>query len=168
MGLMRGITLLRLVFIAVVVYVATLIRPIDGHVAINLGLGLALALLIVVAETRLRAVALTDLIGGLMGFLVCLWIAKTINTALFWADTANPLVQFMHSLIIVVLPYLCLVVGTWKGEWLEPAKMMSLFRDSRPQKRYRILDTSVIIDGRIADIVETGFLDGTLVVPQFV
>jgi uncharacterized protein YacL len=168
MGPMRGITLLRGVFIAVVVYVATLIRPIDGHVAINLGLGLALALLIVVAETRLRAVALTDLIGGLLGFLVCLWIAKTINTALFWADTANPLVQFMHSLIIVVLPYLGLVVGTWKGEWLEPAKLMSLFRDSRPQKRYRILDTSVIIDGRIADIVETGFLDGTLVVPQFV
>ena len=35
-------------------------------------------------------------------------------------------------------------------------------------KRYRILDTSVIIDGRIADICETGFLDGTLVIPQFV
>ncbi len=33
---------------------------------------------------------------------------------------------------------------------------------------FKILDTSVIIDGRIADIVETGFLDGTLVIPQFV
>jgi uncharacterized protein YacL len=54
------------------------------------------------------------------------------------------------------------------GVWLEPSKFASLFRDARPQKRYRILDTSVIIDGRIADIVETGFLDGTLVVPQFV
>ena len=45
---------------------------------------------------------------------------------------------------------------------------MSLFKDARPQKRYSILDTSVIIDGRVAEIVETGFLDGTLVVPQFV
>ena len=60
------------------------------------------------------------------------------------------------------------MLGARKGEWLEPAKFVSLFRDARPQKRYRILDTSVIIDGRIADIVETGFLDGTLVVPQFV
>ena len=34
--------------------------------------------------------------------------------------------------------------------------------------RYKILDTRVIIDGRIADICETGFLDGTLVIPQFV
>ena len=55
-----------------------------------------------------------------------------------------------------------------KGEWLKPARLVSLFRDTGPQKRYRILDTSVIIDGRIADICETGFLDGTLVIPQFV
>ena len=36
------------------------------------------------------------------------------------------------------------------------------------KKIYKILDTSVIIDGRIADIAETGFLDGVLVLPQFV
>ena len=40
-------------------------------------------------------------------------------------------------------------------------------RSSR-KKSYKILDTSVIIDGRIADIAETGFLDGTIVIPQFV
>ena len=57
---------------------------------------------------------------------------------------------------------------TRKGEWLEPWKLMSLFRDARPLKRYKILDTSVIIDGRIAEVAESGFLDGTLVVPQFV
>jgi uncharacterized protein YacL len=165
---MRGFTLVRGVFVAVVVYVATLIRPIDGYLAINLALGLGLALVIVGAETRLREAKLTDLLGGLLGFAVCLTIAKTITGALFWADATNPLVQFMHSVIIVVLPYLGLVVGTGKGEWLEPAKIRSLFREGRPQKRYRILDTSVIIDGRIADVVETGFLDGTLLVPQFV
>ena len=91
-----------------------------------------------------------------------------IGTALFWADTSNTKVQFLHGLIIVVLPYLGLMLGARKGEWLEPAKFVSLFQDARPQKRYKILDTSVIIDGRVADIVETGFLDGTLVVPQFV
>ena len=59
-------------------------------------------------------------------------------------------------------------MGARKGEWLEPARLVALFRDTGPQKRYRILDTSVIIDGRIADVCETGFLDGTLVIPQFV
>ena len=33
---------------------------------------------------------------------------------------------------------------------------------------YKLLDTSVIIDGRIADISETGFIEGVFVVPQFV
>ena len=58
-------------------------------------------------------------------------------------------------------------MGARKGEWLQPA-------DGHPVPRRRaaealpILDTSVIIDGRIADVCETGFLDGTLVIPQFV
>lgn len=40
--------------------------------------------------------------------------------------------------------------------------------DSNTRKIVGILDTSVIIDGRIADICETGFLDGDLIIPQFV
>src|SRR6185369_3437688 len=54
------------------------------------------------------------------------------------------------------------------GEWLEPARIVGLFQATGPQRRYKILDTSVIIDGRIADVCDTGFIDGTLVVPQFV
>jgi uncharacterized protein YacL len=60
------------------------------------------------------------------------------------------------------------VLGGKQGEWLEPARLVSLFRATGPQRRYKILDTSVIIDGRIADVCETGFVDGSLVVPQFV
>jgi uncharacterized protein YacL len=60
------------------------------------------------------------------------------------------------------------VLGAKHGEWLEPARLVSLFRATGPERRYKILDTSVIIDGRIADVCETGFVDGTLVIPQFV
>jgi uncharacterized protein YacL len=165
---MRGFLAVRAIFIGVVVYSATVIRPIEGHPLLSATLGLAVALGIVVAETRLRGTAVTSLLGGLIGFVIGLSVAKMIGTALFWADTGNTKVQFLHGLIIVVLPYLGLVGGVRMGEWLEPAKFVSLFKDARPQKRYKILDTSVIIDGRVADIVETGFLDGTLIVPQFV
>ena len=165
---MPAFLLLRAIFIAVVVYTATVIRPLDGHPVVSAALGLAIAILIVAMEARLRDTAVTSLLGGLIGFAVGLAIAKQIGQALFFANTANTRVQFLHGLIVVILPYLGLLLGIRKGEWLEPAKFVSLFRDARPQKRYRILDTSVIIDGRIADIVETGFLDGTLVVPQFV
>ena len=43
-----------------------------------------------------------------------------------------------------------------KGEWLEPARLVGAVPRHGPQQHYKILDTSVIIDGRIADICETG------------
>ena len=58
--------------------------------------------------------------------------------------------------------------GGQKAEWFEPARIVAAFRDSSRLHQYKVLDTSVIIDGRIADICETGFLEGTLVAPQFV
>ncbi len=87
MWTMRGFLLVRVLFVAVVVYAAALIGPIDGHPSINAGLGLVVALLIVVAEARLRDTSVTRLLGGLLGFGVGLMIAKAIGSALFWADT---------------------------------------------------------------------------------
>ncbi|MBI3207899.1 MAG: hypothetical protein HYZ37_03240 [Candidatus Solibacter usitatus] len=52
---------------------------------------------------------------------------------------------------------------------LNLAALGGVFGNERVQRHsFKILDTSVIIDGRIADIAETGFLDGSLVIPQFV
>jgi uncharacterized protein YacL len=76
--------------------------------------------------------------------------------------------HFVHSLVVIFLGYVGIVVGGLKGEWFEPARVIAAFRDSSRLHQYKVLDTSVIIDGRIADICETGFLEGTLVVPQFV
>jgi len=76
--------------------------------------------------------------------------------------------NFVHALLIVFLIYMGIVLGARKGEWFEPARIIAAFKDSSRLHQYKVLDTSVIIDGRIADICETGFLDGTLVVPQFV
>ncbi|HVQ16842.1 MAG TPA: PIN domain-containing protein, partial [Vicinamibacterales bacterium] len=111
---------------------------------------------------------LTRVLGALIGCAIGLAIAHAIGTGLFWADTGDRRVEFLNSFVLIVLPYLGLVLGGKQGEWLEPARLVSLFRAAGPQRRYKILDTSVIIDGRIADICETGFMDGTMVIPQFV
>jgi uncharacterized protein YacL len=76
--------------------------------------------------------------------------------------------HFIHSFLLVFLVYMGIVIGARKGEWFEPARIIAAFKDSAKLHLYKVLDTSVIIDGRIADICETGFLEGTLVVPQFV
>jgi len=160
--------LARALFILAVTYAAVVTRPFNASLPVNVFVGAALGLLIVVVETRLRSAEVTDLLGALIGGAIGLGLAKTIGAALFWADTGDPRVVFLHSFILLVFPYMGLVMGARKGEWLEPARLVALFRSAGPAKRYRIQDTSVIIDGRIADVCETGFLDGTLVIPQFV
>jgi uncharacterized protein YacL len=158
----------RALFIAAVAWSAALTRAFHQELSLNIGAGIVLGALIVFVETRLRSTEVTDLLGALIGGAIGLGLSKTIGAAIFWADTSDPRVVFLHSFILLVFPYLGIVMGARKGEWLQPQRLVGLFRDAGPQKRYRILDTSVIIDGRIADVCETGFLDGTLVIPQFV
>jgi uncharacterized protein YacL len=67
------------------------------------------------------------------------------------------------------MTYVGLLVGASKGDLLNPAALGNLFSGEKPtRKSAKVLDTSVIIDGRIADIAEAGFIDGMMVVPEFV
>jgi uncharacterized protein YacL len=165
---MAWFILARLLFTAAVAYTAFQLRPIGPDPLINVVFGLALAGLAVLFEWMLRDLALTNLLGALIGGAIGLAIAVGVGTALFWADHNNERVAFLDGFLLLLLPYLGLVIGGRKGEWLEPARLVGLFRATGPQRRYKILDTSVIIDGRIADLCDTGFVDGTLVIPQFV
>jgi uncharacterized protein YacL len=71
--------------------------------------------------------------------------------------------------LLLWMSYVGLIVGAKKGDMLNLSALGGVFGGEKSSKKsYKILDTSVIIDGRIADIAETGFLDGVLVVPQFV
>jgi len=160
--------LVRVLFVLAVTYAALLTRPFHTQIPVNIIAGGLLGALMIGIETRMRTAEVTDLLGALIGGAIGLGLSKTIGAALFWADAGDSRVVFLHSFILLVFPYLGIVMGARKGEWLEPARLAALFRDTGPQKRYRILDTSVIIDGRIADVCETGFLDGTLIIPQFV
>jgi uncharacterized protein YacL len=165
---MAWFVLARVLFVAAVAYAAAVLLPLPVGPAVNVGFALALAALVVLFESRLRETAVTRLIGALIGCAIGLALARAIGAGLFWADNGDRRVEFLHSFILIVLPYLGLVLGGKHGEWLEPGRLVGLFRATGPERRYKILDTSVIIDGRIADVCETGFVDGTLVIPQFV
>jgi uncharacterized protein YacL len=165
---MAWFALARLLFIGAVAYAAALLRPLPLGTFVNVGFALGLAALVVGFESRLRETAVTRVFGSLIGCAIGLGIARSIGSGLFFADTADRRVAFLHSFVLIVLPYLGLVLGGKHGEWLEPARLVTLFRAAAPTRRYKILDTSVIIDGRIADVCETGFVGGTLVIPQFV
>ena len=165
---MAGPILVRVLFVLAVTYAAFVTRPFGGGVALNLAAGAILGLAVIGVEARLRDAKVTDLLGALVGGAIGLGLAKTIGAALFWADAGDRRIAFLHSLVLLVFPYLGIVMGMRRADWFDPARVAALFRGDAPRQQYRILDTSAIIDGRIADVCETGFLDGTLVVPQFV
>jgi len=128
--------------------------------------GLFLGAGLIALELKLRAVPGHRMVGALVGGVTGLFGARLVWGALAGLDIIGD--HFVHVLLVVFLGYMGIVIGGQKGEWFEPARMIAAFRDSSRLHQYKVLDTSVIIDGRIADICETGFLEGTLVVPQFV
>jgi uncharacterized protein YacL len=165
---MAWFLLARALFLGAVAYSAYALQPLAGPALLNILFGLVIGGLVVAFEWRLRETSVTHMLGAMLGGAVGLAVAKMLGTALFWTNPDDERVAFLHALILLALPYLGLLIGGRKGEWLEPTRLVSLFRATGPQRRYKVLDTSVIIDGRIADICETGFMDGTLVIPQFV
>jgi uncharacterized protein YacL len=165
---MAWFILARIGFIAAVAYSAYLLRPLGTDPVLNSAFGVGLGVLSVAFEWQLHNTAVTHMLGAFIGGAAGLLLAKGLSTALFWIDHGDQRVAFLHSFILLVFPYLGLAIGGRKGEWLEPARLISLFRNAGPERHYKILDTSVIIDGRVADLCETGFLDGALVIPQFV
>jgi uncharacterized protein YacL len=77
--------------------------------------------------------------------------------------------SFLDIAVLLVMTYIGLVLGANKGDMLNLQALGGLFGSERNMKHsFKLLDTSVIIDGRVADIADALFLDGTVIIPQFV
>ena len=165
---MNEFLILRVSFVVLVAAAGFFLRPFDLSAPAGAGIGLTLGAVILAFEHRIKQVSLKRLIGAafgsILGILGAYLISLVIGPALP-KDTA----PFAQVSILLWMAYCGLAVGAAKGDMLNLAAFGGVFGgDSQPQQTFKILDTSVIIDGRIADIAETGFLEGPLVIPQFV
>jgi uncharacterized protein YacL len=132
--------------------------------------GLALGMMVILFELRATRISLRRLIGAAAGSLLGILGAFLMGMVLDAALTkGNPALPFMQVGLLLWMTYIGLVIGASKGEVLNLSALGGIFHGDRSARQgFKILDTSVIIDGRIADVAETGFTEGTLVVPQFV
>jgi uncharacterized protein YacL len=125
-------------------------------------------------EESLLKVPITDVLFGSVGLIFGLFVAFLIGFALNAIQV--PVVNTVAPIILTLLfGYLGFQVGFKKRD-----ELLSLFGNKGRKKSseeeqekldkhsFKILDTSVIIDGRVADICQTGFLEGTVVIPRFV
>ncbi len=122
----------------------------------------------------LQRMPIQDLIGGTLGLIIGLIIASFIGIYL----SKVPFVGYIFSVLLaVLLGYVGMLVGTNKKEDIfagrnlfksEVKEKTTLSQGKKNSEVPKVLDTSVIIDGRILDIVKTGFIEGPLVIPNFV
>jgi uncharacterized protein YacL len=128
--------------------------------------GATFAIGVIAAEYRLRKVSLRRIVGASIGAVLGLFLAALASSVL--AAALGSGATFPQTAILLAFSYLGLAVGASKGDLLNLSALPVFNADVVAGGSRKILDTSVIIDGRIADVAETGFLDGSLTIPQFV
>jgi uncharacterized protein YacL len=133
------------------------------------GVGILVALAVLLAELRLRRVALSGLLGGALGTVFGVFAALLVTLIVSRTDEPEPTKSFLEFAVLFAFGYLGLILGSSRGEQLHSNALDGIFtKKSTPAESMKLLDTSVLIDGRIADICDAQFMEGVLGVPQFV
>lgn len=128
-------------------------------------------------ELQLSKMPLHDVIAGASGLAIGLIIANLLGSAF----SPIPIVgSYIPIVLNIVLGYMGIHIMIRKRkELIELLAALPKMREKGKEKekdaleeserkRYKLLDTSVIIDGRIADICKSGFLEGTILLPVFI
>jgi uncharacterized protein YacL len=180
-----NVILIRLVFTAILVVSGYVLHPVPAHwlaatglVTDGLAAGIASAIVaamtagaIIFFEIRIRRASLKTLIGAAVGSILGIVGAYLIGSLISRQESmavAPETKTFLTLSLTFFMAYVGLMVGAAKGDYLDLAALGGIFSDKTARRDYKILDTSVIIDGRIADVAETGFLGGTILIPQFI
>ncbi|MCK5308089.1 MAG: PIN domain nuclease [Zetaproteobacteria bacterium] len=134
--------------------------------------GILIALLALIFEKRVKQAPIRVVIGGAIGLIAGLAVANLLTSPLVFNFLDNRNLELaVYIFTNCLIGYLGLSIGMKKGEELAIFGGGVRNESAERQRQHsdiKILDTSVIIDGRIADICDTGFIRGTIMIPQFV
>ena len=163
------VILLRVIFTGVLVAAGAWLQPVQNKPWTSAGVGALVAVAIILFELRIRQATLKTLIGAAVGSILGIIGAFLIGELIMRQEALKHEVRTFVTLgLVFFMAYVGLMVGAAKGDYLELSALGGIFSDKAARRDLKILDTSVIIDGRIADVAETGFLTGTLIIPQFI
>lgn len=165
---MADLLVLRILLVLTLATAAAYLHPFDLSRWGGALCGALVAGAIILFEIRLNRASLKRLIGAAVGSLLGIVGAFLISWVVRGAGFETHTASFANVVVLLVMGYVGLIVGAEKGDLLNLAALGGLFGGERTRRTAKLLDTSVIIDGRIADIAATGFLEGSLLVPQFV
>jgi uncharacterized protein YacL len=145
------------------------IFPSPGAAALGLMGGFLLAGLTLLMERRLKKVPFKNLAGSFIGLILGLILGNLISDIFSPSLLDYPQFAFpLYGLLYGLCGYLGLLIGYKKAEEIQLSGIKLSSQKFPRNENPKILDTSVIIDGRIADITETDFVEGPILIPQFV
>jgi len=131
-------------------------------------IGIIAALIIIFSEAGMRKVSVTGLSSVVFGLLFGLIMAKLVIDAISLAPIAPANLSIISVTLTLIFCYLGMVIALrGKDEFNIIIPYVRLRRQDQVEDVI-LIDTSVIIDGRIVDIFKTGFLSGKIVIPRFV
>ena len=134
--------------------------------------GVGIGIMIIAAEIAIQSIALDTLIFAVIGSVVGLVFSLIIEKSAIFILESDKIEEFFKSysfLFKLVMTYLGMIIAVHKKSELDKLDRDILVKGpARKSQDVKILDTSAIIDGRIADVCETEFLSGILIVPEFV
>jgi uncharacterized protein YacL len=166
------LVLIRILFVIILAAACFFLQPFALQPWTAAVLGAAAAAAAIVFELRVRALSVTRLLAAVLGSVLGIVGAALFCMVLGGSLPPGATREWLQLFVLMLMSYVGLVVGASKGELLDFSRgFAGLFAGERAlagESNLKILDTSAIIDGRIADVVETGFLEGTLLVPEFV
>lgn len=138
-----------------------------GYVLEGFILGLLIGIVTNLIEYRLRDLSFGSVLGGILGLGIGILFSSFVLFPLRFVIT-NETFMIISFIMSALFGYSGLFIGYNRGRNLTIPALMRLFKGQELEEDIKILDTSVIIDGRIADMIETGFLEGTIIIPQFI
>ncbi len=142
--------------------------PSREFLLMGLGMGGVAGGLILAGEYALRRLSFGIIVGGAVGLaggLILTGLVEWVGSAVF--DVETFLFHIGGLVFLLGFPYLGLVMGARFGNEQFPGLHPGP-TGARGNASIKVLDTSVIIDGRVADLCETGFLEGPFLVPHFI
>ena len=161
----------RLFFFLFCLVLASLLRSNVTSLPVALGIGAVASGLAILCEARLRslqgALAGWMTAGALAGTLVGAAISLALQST-FANSAASGAAHVFVPLCIVVFGYLGVCGGISLAKQFEPATVPAALPANAAMSCAKVLDTSTIIDGRIADVADAGFLDGPVIVAEFI
>jgi uncharacterized protein YacL len=163
-----GIFIFRFIIVALITAAGYFFPPFQLDRYIGAGIGFVLSVVIIYLETRIRKSQFKIIWSSTVGTLAGVLLGWALGSIYQTIANDSPTTTFIRIFFLLIMPYVGFLVGTRKFEWLEPPHLLRFFKEKSVGSDYKILDTSAIIDGRIADICDTAFVGGAFVIPQFV